>query len=44
MKTTSRKSCVLNLFVGSDLTFDPPFKVKLVHGTFNSFPVLSLAL
>ena len=24
VKTTSRKSCALNLFVVSDLTFDPP--------------------
>ena len=30
MKTTSKKLCILNLFTGSDLTFDPAVKVKLV--------------
>ena len=41
MKTTSRKSGALNVFVGSDLAFDHPFKVKLVLATFNPFPLLS---
>ena len=26
--------------VGSDLTFDPPFKVKLVIAPFNPFPFI----
>ena len=37
VKKSSRKSCVSNLFVGSNLTFDTPFKVKLVLATFNPF-------
>ena len=28
VKTTYGKSCVPNFWVGSDLTFDPSFKVK----------------
>ena len=28
VKTTYRKSCALNLLVGSDLTLDPSFKVE----------------
>ena len=28
MKTTYGKSCAPNFWVGSDLTFDPSFKVK----------------
>ena len=28
VKTTYRKSCALNLLVGSDLTLDPPLKIE----------------
>ena len=38
--TISRKSWAPNLFVCSDLTFDPPFKVKLLLATFDPFPLL----
>ena len=44
MKTNSRKSCAPDLFVSSDLTFDPSFNVKLVLVTLNSFPLLSFVL
>ena len=39
MKTISSKSCSVNVFVGSDLTLDPPFKVKLVFAIFSPFIV-----
>ena len=42
MKKTSRKSCVPCHFVGSEFTFYPLFKIKLVFATFNRFLLLSL--